>query len=62
MGTSAPSARPMRESSASSSESPHTSSSAPSAAAASLEPPPMPEATGRFFSSAIETGGVASLL
>ena len=32
-------------------------SSARSVAAASLDPPPMPEATGRFFSSSIETGG-----
>ena len=31
--------------------------SARSAAAASLDPPPMPDATGRFFSSVIATGG-----
>ena len=35
--------------------------SARSVAAASLEPPPMPEATGRFFSSAMATGGQCRL-
>ena len=58
IGRSAPSPRPSsRQVAASEIARFQSALSARSVAAASLDPPPMPDATGRFFSSWIETGG-----
>ena len=58
-GTSAPSAK---AASCRSDFSPHKSANRRSAAAASAEPPPIPEATGKFFSSANAAPTAASIL
>ena len=59
IGTSAPSPSPSSANASSEIARFQTSLSPRSVAAASLEPPPMPDATGRFFSSRIDTGGQA---
>ena len=59
IGRSAPSCSPKRARSASPMSSFQSRASPRSAAAASLDPPPTPDATGRFFFSTIETGPLA---